>query len=102
VGPPFLFPALRHHHYCRNTVEVKTNRPADAYLSLGQSVVAALAGAVQKQNHRPLFALVPLGRNIHLILVCDSFHAHRAVQESGFLARLQGHQQTSREKQQYE
>ncbi|MDP2998146.1 MAG: hypothetical protein Q8N47_11715 [Bryobacterales bacterium] len=81
---------------------MKTNRPADADLGLGQSVVAALAGAVQKQNHRPLFVLVPLGRNINLIFVRDPFYANRPVQESGFLARLQGHQQTPGEKQEYE
>jgi len=77
---------------------VETDRPADADLGLGQSVVAALAGAVQKQNHRPLFVLVPFGRHIDLVLVCDPFHSNRAVQESGLLAR----QQTPGEKQKYE
>ena len=89
-GPPLLLPALRQDDDGRNALRMPPDCAADPDLGLDQPVVAALPGAMQEEDHRPLLALAPLGRDVDLIAVRRAAEPHGPVQEPGFALAREG------------
>src|SRR5712692_375763 len=82
LGPPKFLAALREDDHSGEAAAVEANGSADADLRLQQAILAALAGAVKKQNDRPFSCRGPLVWDENLILVFRACHSHGAVQKT--------------------
>src|SRR5580700_7548002 len=69
LDPPGILAALRHHDDSVEVSAVAANGGADADVGLVQTILAALARAVKKEDDRPFFTGRPIFGDEHLILV---------------------------------
>src|ERR1700681_1848750 len=79
--PPCILGTLWHDYDCPNFATVCTNCHADADVSLHQSVVTALAGAVKKKNHGPFLARRPVVGNVDLVFVINALDVSSTVEK---------------------
>src|SRR5579862_7824874 len=83
--PPPMFYTLRHDYDCLDGATVRADGGADTHVGLQQTVVPALAGAMEGKYHRPFLMGRPILRNEYLISEINGLDSDDAVDEAGLI-----------------
>ena len=84
IGPPVMIKRDLWHHYDeRPAIGMRANCGGKADLCLIRTIRSALAAAVEKKDHRPMFRGRPLFRNVDLVFVGGSLDGDMPIQKSG-------------------
>src|SRR6202030_1341772 len=86
LNPPKIFSALRHYHDRWNAGAVHADGGANASISLLQTIVGTLSGAMEKENDWPFLPGCPIIRNEDLVFVDHTLKGYGSIKKARFMA----------------